>query len=195
MEGRCLVQCLRADGQQSWPVPSSTRSQPAFKHASSKVGETPSPPAEPGAAGLDHLGVTPGSLGCGGCSPPTLPGPDMVLVGALLSAGQGETSLNVGCSWDPLPQPVGLSGHRLQLPAQAVTPPLDSDRHLTAVLISLGFSLLNTRENSQRSLLDVLFLWKFEDKSCCSLFKKQHWIIFHLLLNFFFSTLTEHLFA
>lgn len=161
---------------------SSTRSQPAFKHASSKLGKTPSPPAEPGAAG------PPGG-------DPLDPW-DVEVVVPPLSRGQ-TWCWWVPCSalirvrpcsmWDSLPWPVDLSGRREQLPAQAVTPPLDSDRRFTAVLIFLGFSLLNTRENSQRSLLGAVFLWKFEDKSCCSLFKKQHWVIFHLLLIFFFQ--------
>ena len=66
--------------------------------------------------------------------------------------------------------------------------PQDRDGHLPTVLLFLGFSSLNARENSQRSLLAGVFcLCKSEDKFCWTLFKTRHWLIFPLLLGFFFQ--------
>lgn len=107
-------------------------------------------------------GCPPGPLGRGGQAPPALPGPDAALPGARLGAGQGESSLAVGHSRDPLPRPVGLSGLGEQPPARAVSLPRDPqllDGRLTTVLIFMGFSSLDTREISQRSLLPGVFFF------------------------------------
>lgn len=126
---------------------------------SSKVGKMPSSPAEPGAAGPPRdTPLHPWDVEVG--APPLFQGqtrrcrlPRSALVRV------SPCSLPAAL-WSPFPgqwDPQGAAPPGAASLPRDPSAPRDRDGHLATVPIFLGFSSLNARENSQRSLLPGVF--------------------------------------
>lgn len=134
MWGWSLLRRLRGDGSEGGRSPAAPGASQHPGTTSSRVGKTLSPPAEPGASGPPG-DAPPGHLGRGGRGPLALPGPDAVLPGAPLGAGQGESSLVAGRCQSPRPGQ-GLLGEQ----PPAVCPHQDPQSLGTGMGTSLQFS-------------------------------------------------------